>query len=173
MGWDAERAEDDTYDTVGVHSVSGKTQRPRWADLLTAPGYRDMLMEHERQEITMESALKRMRRNALAARIEAAEAQLREARMELAKMNGPEEPLSDFMDSHPLGRPVVTFNLRFEGRGRVYTYAAIRAVGRWHLTGSQMGHKPFTWHELMEWIEANGGAVDGIRLATEWETLPE
>lgn len=61
---------------------------------------------------------------------------------------------------------VVTFSRKFTPRGQIYSYAAIRAVGKWYVTGSST--EPFTWDELMDWM---GEDKNTLNLVIEQEKL--
>lgn len=49
---------------------------------------------------------------------------------------------------------------------RTYTYAALRAVGRWYVTQSPAWPvSPMTWPELLAWAEAEGPATIEVAIA--------
>lgn len=59
---------------------------------------------------------------------------------------------------------VVTFQRSFADTDIFYSYAAMRADGKWYLTGS-MGSIAFTWDELLYWCEE--GTTRDFRLVTD------
>lgn len=75
--------------------------------------------------------------------IRAAERVLAQARRNLEKVRA--EAIPDEPDAQ-----VIMFKVRHDTYGRAYTYAALRAKGRWHLTGRD--GKAYTWKELVEWM---------------------
>lgn len=46
---------------------------------------------------------------------------------------------------------VIRFHLQFCGAGRTYHYAAIRAGGKWYLTGSR-APQHLSWEDLLTWM---------------------
>jgi len=127
-------------------------------------------MWHDESQTIGQEKTRTMRKNAILAQIERAEATLRDLRAELSKIDRPAEP-TDLTDS--LGRLVITFNFRFNGMDRIYTFAAVRTNGRWYLTGhARVRPDGMTWDELMGWVDSTGEIVGGIDVATRWKTIP-
>ena len=92
-------------------------------------------------------------------------------------LNRPAEPETD----DPDGALVVWFQVRFEHHpahrydesdSTVYNYAAVKARGRWWLSGrgSRSGERvDFTWDGLLDHFDAKRGKiVSGPWVATEW-----
>lgn len=76
-------------------------------------------------------------------------AQIEEAQALLAKIeNRPEEPEQD----------LVIFEVQFNGYGRVYSYAGIRADGKWYVTG-QSALAKVEWHDVFDHFERRKGKV--------------
>ena len=75
-----------------------------------------------------------------------------------SKYNGGAEPTED--------GAVVTFQRAFGGTlaETYYSYAAMRANGKWYLTGT-MGSIAFTWDELLFWCEE--GITQNFHLVTD------
>lgn len=166
MGWDAEDAE-------AAYWASGATRgRPaRWGDLVHRPVAMNMISEYpedEGQERDVAELTREARREALQKRINRTEASLAEARVELAKLDRPVEPKSTITGDAPM----IQFRFQFNGYGRVYTFGAVRADGRWYLTGTRSEFRTGrTWDELMDWIEARGTLVGPIRHAIEFRDI--
>lgn len=77
---------------------------------------------------------------AAAAAVEAANRRLE------ALMNQPDEPDYEEMN-------VIYFEKRFQPRGQVYIYSAVKAPdGYWYTTGPMGGNSRRTWDELVTWI---------------------
>jgi len=173
MGWDAEDAEDAYWaaraDEVEPEIPEDWDGTPPESDFEDPPEDDELDWSAEAETIG-QGKTRTMRKNAILAQIERAEATLRDLRAELSKIDRPAEP-TDLTDS--LGRLVITFNFRFNGRGRIYTFAAVRTDGSWHLTGHAHGHpNGVTWDELMGWAESTGEIVGGIDVATRWKKIP-
>lgn len=62
---------------------------------------------------------------------------------------------------------VIRWKHRFSQGGKKYTYAALKAGGRWYLTNQQ--GTMLTWDQLVERLNADG--VTGVRVASGWEPL--
>jgi hypothetical protein len=58
-------------------------------------------------------------------------------------------PIDDFEDG-----AVIQYDIKFQNwdDAKVYTYAAVKAAGRWYTTGTRAG-RGYTWDELLDWIE--------------------
>lgn len=64
---------------------------------------------------------------------------------------------------------VLTFKLKYAESPRWFTYAAVKADGRWWLTGRHS--TPFTWSGLVDFLTAPGRKVRGLRVATGFRKL--
>lgn len=60
---------------------------------------------------------------------------------------------------------VITFDYRFNKGGRKYKYAALFVSGQWYVTGPQIGGKPLTWDNLVEWWER--GVLTNLKVITQ------
>lgn len=65
---------------------------------------------------------------------------------------------------------VVRFQTTFEGDPKTYSYAAIKASGKWYITG-RLGTVGRTWTDLLDLITRNGGRIATAQLATTLEDL--
>lgn len=105
-------------------------------------------------------------------RITRTEALRQEALLLLERANQldsrPEEPIED-----EDGAAVVWFRKRFRtGPSTRYTYAAVKAKGRWYVSGANLSGRRFTWDELLDWIEQNAACWD-LWVATAFDQLGE
>lgn len=57
-----------------------------------------------------------------------------------------------------------------EEGAKAYTYVALRAGGRWYLSGPKQADKPRTWEEFVLWLAADGEPV--TELVTMLEATP-
>jgi hypothetical protein len=83
--------------------------------------------------------------------------------------NRPEEPF--FTDDNA----VISFQKTFGG-DRTFTYCAIRtetAIGRgqWWISGSRRVAQPFSWDELLDFMESGEERRSQIWLATNWDEV--
>jgi uncharacterized small protein (DUF1192 family) len=67
---------------------------------------------------------------------------------------------------------VVTFTKTFSDAKNAtrYSYAAIKANGMWYTTGPK-SPKAYTWDELTEWFDREGGVYD-LRVVTKTAKYP-
>jgi hypothetical protein len=97
-------------------------------------------------------------------RIAELESRMRALAADLDRLkNWPDEPFGD--------HSVIKFTKRFHGGGGAsYIYAAIKANGRWYLTGKANSGNTVskTWEELCEFA---GDGLDTMVLCTSWESL--
>lgn len=95
-------------------------------------------------------------------RIDRLQSQIDSLQRELARISS--LPEDDFED-----HAVIMFEKKFGGSPAVYTYVALKAGRRWHLTGKAGNVGPKTWDELCEFI----GDFDlaDVWYATEWERV--
>lgn len=91
----------------------------------------------------------------------AADEEVRRVRTAKAADNLAQSKLSmidEYGDDHKDGT-VLAFRKRFEQFGPSYSYAAIRANGRWYMTGGRSSAQGCSWAELVDWLVA-GEPVD-------------
>lgn len=62
---------------------------------------------------------------------------------------------------------VLRFDKRFSGMGRVYSYAAMRAEGDWHLTGAAKPRPAYSWAGLADFLTE--GTVTNLEEACRWD----
>lgn len=71
---------------------------------------------------------------------------------------------SHFLDPYGNGKVLrITKKFGKTDRAQTYTYAAVKANGQWHLTGSTTpfgDHEPMSWSELAEFCQ--GASVEGM-----------
>lgn len=73
---------------------------------------------------------------------------------------------------------VLLFGIRYEGQvtSTVFTYAALKAGGRWYLTGSGNVPRGAGWSAVQKWLDAPGREVLWVRAVTKteeiWPDLP-
>lgn len=80
-------------------------------------------------------------------------------------MSLPDEPVT----TDPDGALVLWFERRFGGRGKVYTYAVVKAGdGLWYTTGPQ-SPKGYTWDQFVTWLMEDETVV--LWQATEFEPI--
>lgn len=65
---------------------------------------------------------------------------------------------------------VITFRFMYSGYGQVYTFAAIKADGRWYPTGRNLPNHFASWEDLFEYFEARGSITD-VKSATGFVQL--
>jgi hypothetical protein len=77
----------------------------------------------------------------------------------------PKEPASTFD-----GPPAVVIFTKAYGGGRPYDYAAIKAAGRWYVTGKATSGAPksFSWEELLDFVDS---ATSTMMEAGSWVSL--
>ena len=63
---------------------------------------------------------------------------------------------------------VVRFTKTFTNGDQTYTYVAIKAAGRWYVTGGWRG----TWTELLAWLVDRGEFADWTFMVPQWAPLP-
>lgn len=84
------------------------------------------------------------------------------AQIELSKIERrPVEP----EDSH-----LITFEVQFTGYGQVYTFAAIKADGRWYPTGRNLPKYFGSWEEIFDYFEARG-TVSNVKAAIDFRPV--
>lgn len=54
---------------------------------------------------------------------------------------------------------------------KIWTYAALKAGGRWYLTGTGKVPQDAGWGAVKRWLASHGREVVWIKMATELETL--
>jgi hypothetical protein len=65
---------------------------------------------------------------------------------------------------------IVTFQKGF-GRSFMYTYAAVKAGGKWWMSGLRRPSGSMSWDSLMEFIEEGETETPVIRYMTDWAVL--
>lgn len=74
---------------------------------------------------------------------------------------------------------ILVISVRYEGSnsGREYDYAAMKAGGRWYLTGAGQVPQNAGWGAVQRWLTENGRQVSRVRVATGltplWEDTPD
>jgi hypothetical protein len=105
------------------------------------------------------------RKDALKRKSEALDRQRRALEEELTRLeNRPGEP-PDYSKTRPA---IITFSKQFGQFAfdkYTYSYAFIRAAGKWYGTGPK-APKGYTWDELMDWLE-DTGPMPEIHVVTE------
>lgn len=82
----------------------------------------------------------------------------------------PEQEL-DLQMAEPLADDnVVHLRIAFPGSPKTYSYAAVKVMGLWYLTGTDGGTGK-KWKDLIEELKRKNATVVSIRRATEWENL--
>jgi len=79
----------------------------------------------------------------------------------------PEDEL-DLVMAEPNGP--VYFELGYPDTPKTYTYAAVKAGGKWYLTGPD-SPQSVTWARLIGWIKAKGAEVRTLQTPTQMEDL--
>ena len=67
---------------------------------------------------------------------------------------------------YPVGT-VITWQVRFGGKGQLYHYAAVWTGKKWYITGQNLG--PMTVKQMGEYLAGN--EVVAVQLATEFEVV--
>jgi hypothetical protein len=92
---------------------------------------------------------------------------IEQAQAELARLEArPAEPFADVAVTI-----VVLFRFRYDGRGKIYTFAAVRTDTKWYVTGNGAPGRGITWSALWEWIEGQGKLVGPMQIASNWDEL--
>ena len=68
--------------------------------------------------------------------------------------------------TYPVGT-VITWQVRFGGKGPLHHYAAVWTGKKWYITGQNLG--PMTVEQMGEYLAGNG--VVAVQLATEFEVV--
>lgn len=104
--------------------------------------------------------------NTIDAQVEAATRTIERAQAKIDRLLSlPSEPVTD----DPDGALVVWFTHQFNGRGKRYTYSAVKAGdGLWYTTGPS-SPKGYTWAQLIDWVMGDADAT--MWVATEWSAL--
>lgn len=68
---------------------------------------------------------------------------------------------------------ILVFGIQYPGSnsGRVYTYAGMKAGGRWYFTGSGKTPQDAGWGAVQRWLAADGREVAWVKVATTLEPL--
>lgn len=68
---------------------------------------------------------------------------------------------------------ILVISVRYPGSnsGREYDYAAMKAGGRWYLTGTGQTPQDAGWGAVQRWLTLNGRMVSRVRVATKLEPL--
>lgn len=66
---------------------------------------------------------------------------------------------------------ILLFGIQYGGSttGKVYTFAALKAGGRWFFTGS--GPRDAGWAAVQRWLQGNGRVVTWVKTVTAMDTL--
>lgn len=65
---------------------------------------------------------------------------------------------------------VVRFQVTYAGDPKTYSFAAIKASGKWYITGRR-GTVGRTWNDLLDLLSRDGGIIASAQLATTLEDL--
>lgn len=99
----------------------------------------------------------------LAAKVQMYERNTEAARAELERVLM--RPVDDFEEGS-----IVTFQKGF-GRSYMYTYCAIKAGGKWWMSGLKRPTAGTSWDVLLDFIESSETEMPIIRYMTEWKEL--
>jgi hypothetical protein len=74
---------------------------------------------------------------------------------------------------------VLVISVQYPGSnsGRAYDYAAMKAGGRWYVTGTGKTPQDAGWGAVARWLTEQGRVVTRVRVATRleplWEATPD
>lgn len=65
---------------------------------------------------------------------------------------------------------VIRFKVAYPDSPRTYTYAAVKVVGLWYLTGIDGGTGQ-SWDSLIAWLKSKQADVISLHRAESWEDI--